>query len=60
MERISTKIEYRLQIGKQVFWRTIRRLLRKQTAVATFIENVNGLLVKDQKVHPKPLEQILF
>ena len=47
MGRIWTKVGYRLQIGK-VFWQTIYHLHGKQTPIATFIENTNGVLFKHQ------------
>ena len=49
MKRIWTKVGYRLQIGKKVFWQTIHRLCGKQTPVATFIEDANSVPQKQQK-----------
>ena len=49
MGRIWTKVGYRLQLANKVFWQTIRHLHSKQTPVATFIKNTNGVLLKHQK-----------
>ena len=49
MGRIWTKVEYRLQIGKQSILANHASFMRKQTPVATFIEDTNGMLLKHQK-----------
>ena len=48
MGRIWTKVGYRLEVAK-VFWQTIHRLHSKQTPVAAFIKETNGVLLKHQK-----------
>ena len=49
MGRIWTKVGYRLQIGKESILANHTSLRGKQTPVATFIKDTNGVLLKHQK-----------
>ena len=47
LDKSWIQIDYRA--ANKVFWQTIRRLRGKRTPVATFIEDINGVLLKHQK-----------
>ena len=52
MGRISTKVGYRLQIGKKSILENRTSFCGKRTPVATFTEDANIVLLKHQKGIP--------
>ena len=48
-KQFGKKLDTGYKSANEVFWQTISRFRGKQTPVATFIENSNGVLLKHQK-----------
>ena len=48
-KEFGQKLDTDYRSANKIFWQTIRRLRGKQTPVATFIEDTNGVFLKHQK-----------